>query len=174
MKVMEAIAERRSIRSFSGRPVEEEKLLRILEAGRLAPSARNMQDWKFVVVKDPGLRRRLAEAARNQEFVAQAPIVIAACGTSDYVMTCGQHTYTIDVAIAVDHMTLAAVEEGLGTCWIGAFYEDKVKGILGVPQTVRVVALLPMGYPAETANTAEGMPKPRKPLEEIVVYDGWK
>ncbi len=131
MKVMEAIAERRSIRSFSGRPVEEEKLLRILEAGRLAPSARNMQDWKFVVVKDTGLRRRLAEAARNQEFVAQAPIVIAACGTSDYVMTCGQHTYTIDVAIAVDHMTLAAVEEGLGTCWIGAFYEDKVKGILG-------------------------------------------
>ena len=89
-------------------------------------------------------------------------------------MTCGQHTYPIDVAIAVDHMTLAAVEEGLGTCWIGAFYEDKVKEILGVPQTVRVVALLPLGYPAETANTAEGVPKPRKPLEEIVVYDGWK
>ena len=73
MKVMEAIAERRSIRSFSGQPVEEEKLLHVLEAGRMAPSARNMQDWKFVVVKDPGLRQRLAEAARNQEFVGQAP-----------------------------------------------------------------------------------------------------
>ena len=174
MKVLEAIAERRSIRSFSSQPVEEEKLLRVLEAGRLAPSARNMQDWKFVVVKDPSIRRRLAEAARNQEFVGQAPIVIAACGTSDYVMTCGQHTYPIDVAIAVDHMTLAAVEEDLGTCWIGAFYEDKVKEILGVPQTVRVVALLPLGYPAETSKTAEAMPKSRKPLGEIVVYDGWK
>jgi nitroreductase len=174
MKVMEAIAERRSIRSFSGQPVEEEKLLRVLEAGRLAPSARNMQDWKFVVVKDPGLRRRLAEAARNQEFVGQAPVVIAACGTSDYVMTCGQFTYPIDVAIAVDHMTLSAVEEGLGTCWIGAFYEDKVKEILGIPQTIRVVALLPLGYPAETAKTAKAEPKPRKPLEDIVVYNGWK
>ena len=176
MKVMETIAERRSIRSFSGQPVEEEKLLRVLEAGRLAPSARNMQDWKFVVVKDPGLRRRLAEAARNQEFVGQAPVVIVACGTSDYVMTCGQLTYPIDVAIAVDHMTLAAVEEDLGTCWIGAFYEDKVKEILGVPEDVRVVALLPLGYPAETAKNAKDMPmhKPRKPLDEIVVYDGWK
>ena len=174
MKVMEAIAERRSIRSFSGRPIEEEKLLRVLEAGRMAPSARNMQDWKFVVVKDPGLRQRLAEAARNQEFVGQAPVVIVACGTSDYVMTCGQLTYPIDVAIAVDHITLAAVEEGLGTCWIGAFYEDKVKEILGIPETVRVVALLPLGYPAEPAKTAKAMPKPRKLLEEIVVYDGWK
>jgi len=174
MKVMEAITERRSIRSFSGRPVEEEKLLRVLEAGRLAPSARNMQDWRFVVVKDPGLRKRLAEAARNQEFVGRAPVVIAACGTSDYVMTCGQLTYPIDVAIAVDHMTLAAVEEGLGTCWIGAFYEDKVKEILGVPQTVRVVALLPLGYPAETTKTASAMPKPRKPMEKIVVYDEWQ
>jgi nitroreductase len=174
MKVIEAIAERRSIRAFSGRPVEDEKLLRVLEAGRLAPSAKNMQDWRFVVVKDPGLRRRLAEAARNQEFVGQAPVVIVACGTSDYVMTCGQLTYPIDVAIAVDHMTLAAVEEGLGTCWIGAFYEDKAKEILGVPQTVRVVALLPLGYPAGPAETGKAVPKPRKPLEEIVVYDGWK
>jgi nitroreductase len=174
MKVMEAIAERRSIRSFSGQPVEEEKLLRVLEAGRLAPSARNMQDWKFVVVKDPGLRQRLAEAARNQKFVGQAPVVIVACGTSDYVMTCDQLTYPIDVAIAVDHMTLAAVEEGLGTCWIGAFYEDKVKEILEVPETVRVVALLPLGYPVEPAKTAEAILKPRKTLGEIVVYDGWK
>lgn len=174
MKVTEAITERRSIRSFSNRPVEEEKLLRVLEAGRLAPSARNMQDWRFVVVKDASLRQRLAEAARNQEFVGQAPIVVAACGTSNYVMTCGQHTYPIDVAIAVDHMTLAAAEEGLGTCWIGAFYEDKVKEILGIPPTVRVVALLPLGYPAETSKTDKAMPKPRKSLGEIVVYDGWK
>jgi nitroreductase len=175
MKVIEAIEELRSIRSFSDRPIEDEKLLQVLEAGRLAPSARNMQDWMFVVVKDPGLRGRLAEAARNQDFVGQAPVVIAACGTSNYVMTCGgQLTYPIDVAIAIDHMTLAAVEEGLGTCWIGAFYEDKVKEILGIPETIRVVALLPLGYPAEPANTAKAMPKSRKLLEKIVVYDRWK
>lgn len=174
MMVVEAIANRRSIRSFSGRPVEDVKLFRILEAGRLAPSARNMQDRRFVVVKDPDLRRRLAEAARNQEFIGQAPVVIVACGTSDYVMTCGQLTYPIDVAIAVDHMTLAAVEEGLGTCWIGAFYEDNVKEILGIPQNIRVVALLPLGYPAEPAKTVEAVPKPRKSLGEIVVYDRWE
>jgi nitroreductase len=173
MNVMEAIAGRRSVRSFSSRPIEEEKLLRVLEAGRLAPSARNMQDWKFVVVRDPDLRRKLAEAAKNQDFIGQAPIVIAACGTSDYVMTCGQLTYPIDVAIAVDHMTLAAVEEDLGTCWIGAFYEEKVKEILGVPETIRVVALLPLGYPAEAAKDTKAAPRPRKPLGEIVAYDKW-
>jgi nitroreductase len=169
MQLMEAIKRRRSVRSYQDRAVEEEKLLRVLEAGRLAPSARNMQDWKFVVVRDQDLRRKLAEAARNQEFVGQAPVVIAACGTSDYVMTCGQLTYPIDVSIAIDHMTLSAVEEGLGTCWIGAFYEDTVKEILQIPQSIRVVALLPLGYPA----AEQAKPTPRKSLKEIVAYDRW-
>ena len=169
MQLMEAIKRRRSVRSYQDRAVEEEKLLRVLEAGRLAPSARNMQDLKFVVVRDQDLRRKLAEAARNQEFVGQAPVLIAACGTSDYVMTCGQLTYPIDVSIAVDHMTLAAVEEGLGTCWIGAFYEDTVKEILQIPQSIRVVALLPLGYPA----AEQAKPTPRKSLKEIVAYDKW-
>jgi nitroreductase len=169
MQLMEAIKRRRSVRSYQDRAVEEEKLLRVLEAGRLAPSARNMQDWKFVVIRDQDSRRKLAEAARNQEFVGQAPMVIAACGTSDYVMTCGQLTYPIDVSIAVDHMTLAAVEEGLGTCWIGAFYEDTVKEILQIPQSIRVVALLPLGYPA----AEQAKPTPRKSLKEIVAYDKW-
>lgn len=168
MGVMEAIRGRRSIRSFMDRPVEEEKLSAVLEAGRLAPSARNLQDWRFIVVRDPATRKRLAEAARNQEFVGQAPVVIAACGTSDMVMTCGQPAYVLDVAIAVDHMTLAAVAEGLGTCWIGAFYEDKVKEILGIPEQIRVVALLPLGYPEQAAR-----PTPRKKLDEILAYERW-
>jgi nitroreductase len=169
MELMEAIKRRRSVRSYQDKAVEEEKLLRVLEAGRLAPSAKNMQDWRFIVVKDPGLRLKLAEAAKNPAFVGQAPVVIVACGTSDYVMTCGQLTYPIDVSIAVDHMTLAAVEEGLGTCWIGAFYEDKVKEILEIPQSIRVVALLPLGYPAQPPSK----PTPRKNLKEIVAYDKW-
>jgi nitroreductase len=168
MDVTEAIIGRRSIRSFLSRPVEEEKLMAVLDAGRQAPSARNLQDWKFVVVRDPATRKSLAEAARNQEFVGQAPVVIVACGTSDYVMTCGQPAYIMDVTIAVDHMTLAAIPLGLGTCWIGAFYEEKVKQILGIPEQVRVVALLPLGYPAQTPK-----PTPRKKVDEILAYEKW-
>lgn len=168
MELMEAIRGRRSTRSFLDRPVEEEKLEKILEAGRLAPSARNMQDWRFIVVRDEATRQRLAEAARNQEFVGQAPVIIAACGTSDLVMTCGQPAYAVDVAIAVDHMTLAAFSLGLGSCWIGAFYEDQVKKILGVPNEVRVVALLPLGYPEGPTPAT-----PRKSLEDVVAYERW-
>jgi nitroreductase len=168
MNLMQAIRTRRSIRNNQDRLVEEEKLLAVLEAGRLAPSAKNMQDWRFIVVRDFATRQRLAEAARDQQFVAQAPVVIAACGTSDLVMTCGQPAYAIDVAIAVDHMTLAAASLDLGTCWIGAFYEDKVKAILGVPQEVRVVALLPLGYPAKQPS-----PRPRKTLDEVVAWEHW-
>ena len=136
MELMESIRARRSIRKFQDRPVEEEKLLAVLEAGRLAPSAKNLQDWRSIVVRDNATRQRLAQAARDQQFVAQAPVVIAACKTSDLVMTCGQPAYVIDVAIAVDHMTLAAASLDLGTCWIGAFYEEKVREILSVPQGI--------------------------------------
>ena len=168
MDLMQAVRARRSIRNFLDKSVEEEKLLAVLEAGRLAPSAKNMQDWRFIVVRDSATRQRLAEAARDQQFVGQAPVVIAACGTSDLVMTCGQPAYAIDVAIALDHMTLAAASLDLGTCWIGAFCEEKVKEILGVPQEIRVVALLPLGYPAE-----EPSPRPRKTLDEVVAWEHW-
>ncbi len=127
-----------------------------------------MQDWRFIVVRDKATRLKLVEAARKQAFVAEAPVVIAACGTSDLVMTCGQPAYVVDVAIAVDHMTLAAFSLGLGTCWIGAFYEDQVKEILGMPDSVRVVALLPLGYPAQQPR-----PTPRKSLEDVVAYERW-
>ena len=168
MELMEAISVRRSIRSYLDRPVEEEKLLAVLEAGRLAPSARNMQDWRFIVVRDQADRQRLAVAARDQKFLAGAPLVIVACGTSDLVMTCGQPAYAIDVTIALDHMTLAAAALQLGTCWIGAFYEDKGKEILGVPPEIRVVALMPVGYPAQMPE-----PRPRKKLDEIVAREHW-
>ena len=168
MNLMQAIRTRRSIRNYQDRLVEEEKLLAVLEAGRLAPSARNMQDWRFIVVRDAATRQRLAEAARDQQFVGKAPVVIVACGTSDLVMTCGQPAYAIDVAIAVDHMTLAAASLDLGTCWIGAFYEEKVKEILGVPPGVRIVALLPLGYPAKQPG-----PLARKSLDDVLAWEHW-
>jgi len=168
MELMEAIRARRSIRRFMEKPVDEEKILAVLESGRLAPSAKNMQDWRFIVVRDQATRQKLAVAAKDQQFVAQAPVVIAACGTSNYIMTCGQPTYAIDVTIALDHMTLAAASLGLGTCWIGAFYEDRAKKILGVPDDVRIVALMPLGYPAE-----EPLPRPRKEIGDIMAWEHW-
>ena len=116
---------------FLDKPVEDEKLLAVLEARRLAPSAGNRQEWRFIVVRDHKVRVRLGEAANGQSFVGEAPVVIVACAESDgHVMSCGQPSYPIDVAIALDHISLAAVELGLGTCWIGAFNEKKVRDIL--------------------------------------------
>jgi len=170
MDIFEAIEKRRSIRSYLDKPVEEEKLNRILDAGRLAPSANNRQEWRFIVVRDRTTRKRLMEAAGGQRFVGEAPVVIACCSVeSDKMLTCGHPAYAIDVAIAIDHMTLAAAALGLGTCWIGAFYEDRVRDILNIPEGVRVVELLPLGYPAEEP----GM-RSRKKLNEIVFYEEWE
>ena len=169
MNVYEAIEKRRSIRAYKNRPVEQEKLDRILEAARQAPSASNRQEWRFVVVRDPELRQSLMAAAGNQGFVGEAPVVIACCAETDnHVMRCGQLCYPIDVAIAVDHLTLAAAEEGLGTCWIGAFNEREAKDILGIPESVRVVQLLTLGYPDTTPG-----PRTRKLFTSIVCYDKW-
>jgi len=169
MNVMEAIRERKSIRSYESRPVGEEELQAVLEAARLAPSANNRQEWRYVVVRDQATRERLMVASNNQHFVAEAPVIIACCAETDgRLLRCGQVAYTIDVAISIDHMTLAAVELGLGTCWIGSFYEDQVKEILDIPEEIRVVELLTLGYPAEP-----GRPRERKSLDEIVMYEEW-
>ena len=164
MTVQEAIQQRFSVRAYQDKPVEEDKLRRVLEAARLAPSAGNRQEWRFVVVQDAKTRQQLAEAANGQAFVGQAPVVIAACAEGEpHVMTCGHLCYPIDVAIALEHLALQATEEGLGTCWIGAFREDEVQKILGIPPEVRVVELMPLGYPA-----AQAPAKRRLAMDEIV------
>ncbi len=169
MPVLEEIIKRCSVRAYEDRPVEEEKLSRILEAARQAPSARNLQQWRFLVVTDPKLRAALAEAASMQKFVGQAPVVIVGCGTQpDYVMRCGQPAYAIDVAIALEHIALQAVREGLGTCWIGSFNESEVKRILEIPDPVRVVELMTLGYPAYDYR-----PHDRVPIDRIVAYERW-
>ncbi len=167
MKVGEAIKERRSVRKYKDLLVHDSKLRRVLNAARLAPSAGNQQPWKFVVVRDQKRRKALAQAASGQAFVGEAPVVIVAVGLDPgRVMACGVPNYAVDLAIAVDHMTLAATEEGLGTCWIGAFSQDEVKNIAGIPEKHKVVALLPLGYPADAPR-----PKIRKSLEETVCYE---
>lgn len=170
MNVMEAIQARRSIRAYKDQPVEEAKLLAVLEAGRLAPSASNRQEWRYVVVRDVKTRAKLAEAANGQKFIAEAPVVLAACARTDgHKMTCGEPCYPIDVAISLDHITLKAVDEGLGTCWIGAFSQPAVKKLLGVPDDIRVVALMPLGYPA-----GEPAGRSRLDLNEVVMQEKWK
>ena len=171
MEVYEAIRARHSVRSYQDRSVEQEKLARVLEATRLAPSARNEQEWRFVVVTDRAKRKALATEASTQSFMAEAPVIIAACAQSDgRVMRCGQQAYPIDVAIAVDHLTLAAVAEGLGTCWIGSFDPAQVRRILGIPPEIQVVELLLLGYPSETGTPPK---KNRLPLDSIVRYEAW-
>lgn len=166
MNVHQAIKERRSVRLYKDMPVPQDVLNRILEAARLAPSGNNQQSRKFVVVTDRNIREKLSHAANNQSFVAEAPVVIAAVGLNPHkIMSCGIPGDPVDVAIAVDHMTLAAVEEGLGTCWIGAFSQEKVCGLLNIPKPYKVIELLTLGYPADTARQ-----KNRKSMEEIVCY----
>ena len=169
MDVFEAIKGRRSIRSYKPDPVEAGKLDTVLEAARLAPSASNRQEWRFVVVTDAEARAKLCEVAGGQQFVADAPVVIACCAeTDEHTMKCGQRCYPIDVAIAIDHMVLAAWELGLGTCWVGAFNEPDTREILGIPDEIRVVELLPLGYPVEVPAS-----KSRKSTDEIVHRERW-
>ena len=170
MDVSAAIKGRRSVRSYKNLEIEDDKIDKILEAGRLSPSANNRQEWKFIVVKNVETKKKLSRAAMNQSFIGQAPVVLAACATeSKAVMSCGHPTYAVDLSIAFAYMLLQAYELGLGTCWIGAFNEDEVKSVLGVPKDVRVVALSPLGYPA--TNT---IARSRKRLDEITCYEAYR
>jgi nitroreductase len=170
MNVFEAIKERKSIRKYKNTEVEDEKLKKILESARIAPSAANRQEWKFLVLKNQETRDKLVEAANGQKFVGTAPITIVACSTeSERVMPCGQNAYTVDLSIAVSFMILEATELGLGTCWLGAYDEGKVKEILGIPDEIRVPAMFTLGYADE--NPA---PRPRKDFDDIVFYETYQ
>jgi nitroreductase len=170
MDVLSAIRQRSSIRAYRATDIEEDKLKMILEAARLSPSASNRQEWKFIIVKNKETKKKLAKAAFGQSFIAEAPIVIVACGTEPKsMMACGQPAYTVDVSIACAFMILQACELGLGTCWIGAFKENETKKILDVPEQVRVVAMTPVGYPNELPSD-----KSRKNLNQIVCYERYE
>lgn len=137
-----------------------------MEAARLAPSATNRQPWKFILVEKQKLRDQLAEMARNP-FVSEAPIcIVAVCTEKDWMLSSGIHAYAVDVAIAIDHITLAAVAEGLGTCWIGDFDQEPAMELLNIPEEHIIVELLPIGFPAD-----EPKAKKRKPMEEIICWD---
>jgi len=171
MDIYETIKNRTSVRSYQSTPIEEEKLTRILDAARLAPSGKNGQPWTFIVVRDQETREKLVPACKDQKFIAQAPVVIVACGKEElaYQQMGGYwNSLPVDIGISLEHLMLAAVSEGLGTCWIGAFLEEEVRKILAVPADEKIVAMTPVGYPAGDITFRR-----RKSLEEIVMYEKW-
>jgi len=153
METLDCIKARVSMRSYKPDPVPEGLISKILEAAVNAPSAGNTQDWEFVVVRDAKNRKDLSEAAFGQGFVAQAPVVIVVCSDLKRISAVygsrGENLYSIqDTAAAVQNIMLAACDLGLGTCWVGAFSEDKVKSVLSLPEHVRPLAVIPVGYPS--------------------------
>ncbi len=174
MDFYEVIKTRRSVRSYKKDDIPEDVLKRVLNAARIAPSGSNRQPWRFIVIKDEQRKKKIAELCHNQSFIAQAPVVIAGCGRNIHYNRgewMGDYSVLVDVAIAFDHLTLAARAEGLGTCWIGSFDNDAIKNFLGIPADYNVVALTPLGYPA--SDNAFHETKDRLALEELVFYEKW-
>jgi len=169
MAVLDAIRKRYSCRSYTDKPIEQSKLDEILEAARLAPSAKNFQDWRFIIVADKNKKHQLAEAANNQKFLENAGAIIVACSVSDYIMCCGQPVGPIDIAIALEHICLQAAQLGLATCWIGSFFPEKVRPILGIPENVPIIELMALGYPADKQPVLN-----RQPSEKIVSFEKWQ
>src|SRR5208283_1969305 len=200
LNTKEAIEKRRSIRKYKPDLIPDENIRELLDSARLAPSGCNAQPWRFKIVKEAAVKARLAEAAYNQEFIADAPVVIVCCadiqgyiagtvsgvqdlgkigavedrmvtilqGRADYLKTIDLSELVpriaVNVAIAIEHIVLRALDFGLGSCWVRLFHEQKVKDLFGWSDNIFVVALLPIGYPAE-------LPKARKRLElnEILI-----
>jgi nitroreductase len=158
LDIFEVIRTRKSVRKYKPDPIPHEKLKMILEAAQLAPSAGNRQPWRFVVVHNADKKKEIAKVAKNQTFLADAAVIIAAVGDPEI----SERWHDKDVMIAVEHMVLAATSLGYGTCWIGAFDENEVKKLLKIPKKLKLVVLLPMGIPGETPQT-----RPRKEMREI-------
>jgi len=170
LDVFEAIQKRRSIRSYEPTPVPIEKLRKVLEAARLAPSAGNIQPWRFIVVLDPDKRRKIAKGCRYGHFLAQSPVVIVGCGDQK----ASPRWHAIDTSIAMENLVLAATGEGLGTCWIGVFNEKGIREMLKIPSDLKIVALLALGYGREKLDILSKVVhliKPKKKLEKITYLE---
>jgi nitroreductase len=171
MNVLEAIKGRRSIRAFKSQNVSAEIVEKLVDAARWAPSAGNIQPWEFIIVRKPEIKRKLAEAALDQTFIEEAPLVIVVCANENgsfegYGMR-GKTLYCIqDTAAAIQNIHLVAYSLGLGACWVGAFREEEAREILNIPHGVRPVAMVPAGYPAESPSTPG-----RRPISQIVHYE---
>jgi nitroreductase len=173
MSFLELAKKRCSVRKYRDAEVEEEKLRQMLEAGRIAPSAVNFQPWYFIVVRDEALRRQVGSSYKR-DWIVQAPVIIVICGDHKLAWKRfdGKDHCDIDVSIAIDHMTLAAADLGLGTCWVCAFNHQVIREVFKLPEHIEPIALLPIGYPAEISDENRHDSQ-RKPFDEIVFWDGF-
>lgn len=160
MPVMKAIRKRRSIRKYERRDIPDKDLLELLEAARLAPSGANRQPWELIVVTDEERKNQLVHICNNQKFIADCSAFLA--GVDDPQ----QKWARVDLAIALDHLSLAAADRGLGTCWIGAFDRGEIAKFLGVPDDRVVTVCMTLGYPSESPD-----PKPRKDLKDLIHWN---
>lgn len=175
MDIYKIISARHSIRKYKSIPVEEEKLNRVLEAARIAPSAGNRQPWHFIVIKDEEVKKQLKEAQvyvspKGGDWFYSAPVIICACGESSksWKRKDAKDYRDVDVAIAFDHLILAATAEGLGTCWIGAFDPVPAKKVLGIPEGIEPIVFTPLGYPDDSPQD-----RGRKSKSEIIHQNRW-
>jgi len=169
MEFSNLIQRRYSVRAYKPDPVEDDKLQGLLEAARLAPSAANRQALRFIVIHTEGREEEL-QRIYNRDWFVQPPLVICACGipSENWVRKDSKNYNDVDVAIAMDHLILAATDAGLGTCWIAAFDANEAREVLHLPDHVEPIAFTPLGYPAVQPG-----PKKRKDLSELVRYERW-
>jgi len=169
---IDAIRKRRSIRKYEEREVTEEQLTQVLEAARLAPSWKNQQPWRFLVIRDAAKRQAVADILEGnpaRKGIAQAPVLIVVCADPALSgVENGKEYYMADIGIVMDHIMLEAADMGLGTVFVGWYDEDKMRQALGVPDQFRIVGMTPLGYPAK-----EPKPVPRKELDELVHWETW-
>jgi len=173
MDIFQVVRDRRSIRKYKDMPVEQEKIEQILDTARLAPSWKNMQCWRFLVLTDADRRAKVLEAFPEdnpgKKAIAMAPVVIVVCADPrESGVENGIEYYIADTAIAFEHLCLTAHALGLGTCWMGWYDEARIKASLGIPEAIRIVGITPLGYPDQ-----EPKPRPRKELHEIAFFDEW-
>ena len=170
MEIFELINKRYSARAYKRNAVSKEKLDKVLNAARLAPTASNRQPFRIIVIHTKGREQELLTIYRREWFV-QAPIIICVCGlpSEAWVWKDARQYLYVDVAIVMDHIILAATELGLGTCWIAAFDESNARKVLSLPEDVEPILFSPLGYPADTPGI-----KKRKCLEELVRFENWQ
>ncbi len=169
-KLLDVIIKRRSVRKFREQTVHEETILRILKAGILAPTAKNRQEWKAVIITDKELIKKFPQICNGQEFTGTASFIIALVSKeNEYTMRCGINAGIVDSSLVMQNMVLQAIEEGLGSCYIGSFSQEKAKELLNVPEPMKIVQLIVVGYPAE-----EPEPRPRKELKEFYSFNSYE
>ena len=169
MKFIDLATKRSSVRNFEAKPVEKEKLLYVLDAARMAPSAANFQPWQFIVVTEPELLNSIRKTY-HRDWLSTAPALIIAVGDHNkgwHRSSDGKDFTDIDVAIAVDHLMLAATEQGLGTCWVCNFNHEKCCDFLGIPENMEAIALIPIGYPANESSKE----KNRESIDQMVHWN---